>query len=334
MSRNKTAVLFAILAAALYAVNVPLSKLLLAEVSPMMLAGFLYLGAGVGIGILLGIRKKQNKLEEEPWLEKHDMPYTVAMVLLDIAAPIFLMFGIKYTNSANVSLLNNFEIVATAVIALLIFKEKVSKKMWGAITLIVISSILLGFEGTGAFTFNRGSVLVLCACICWGAENNCTRSISDKSSGQIVLIKGIFSGAGSIVVAFLTGERLPQLPYLILVMLLGFVAYGLSICFYITAQKELGAAKTSAFYSVAPFLGVGFSFLIVGEKLGAQFYVALAIMLISTRMMIKETLGGEKLYNGYTHTHKHRHKDVVHTHEHRHYIYNPMHLFAHEHSHE
>ncbi len=122
MSKNKTAILFAIAAAALYAINVPLSKLLLREVSPTMLAGFLYLGAGVGIGILLAVKKMLNKVETEQWLGKRDLPYTVAMVVLDIAAPIFLMFGIANTNSANVSLLNNFEIVATSVIAFMIFK--------------------------------------------------------------------------------------------------------------------------------------------------------------------------------------------------------------------
>ncbi len=295
MSKNKTAILFAIAAAALYAINVPLSKLLLREVSPTMLAGFLYLGAGVGIGILLAVKKMLNKVETEQWLGKRDLPYTVAMVVLDIAAPIFLMFGIANTNSANVSLLNNFEIVATSVIAFVVFKEKISRKLWGAIALVVIASVILGFEGTGAFAFNKGSVFVLCACICWGIENNCTRSISDKSSEQIVIIKGIFSGLGSVIVALCLGEEVPQVWYVLLTMLLGFVAYGLSINLYITAQKELGAAKTSAFYSVAPFLGVGFSFLILGEAPAVQFYVALIIMIISTVLMVKETLEAEKL---------------------------------------
>ena len=121
LSKNKTATVFAISAAALYAINVPLSKLLLINVSPRMLAGFLYLGAGVGIGVLLGIRKTQNRLADEQWLDKKDLPYTIAMIGLDIAAPIFLMLGIANTNSANVSLINNFEIVATSVIAFVLF---------------------------------------------------------------------------------------------------------------------------------------------------------------------------------------------------------------------
>ncbi len=292
-NKNKSAIFLAVLAAALYAVNVPISKILLSGVSPTMLAGFLYLGAGVGMGIILGIKKLRKTLGEEKWLGKQDLPYTAAMVLLDIAAPIFLMFGIANTNSANVSLLNNFEIVATSLIALVIFKEKISKRLWGAILLVVTASAILGFEGAGSFVFNKGSVLVLCACICWGIENNCTRSISDKSSEEIVVVKGIFSGLGSIIVALTMEEKFPVLLYILAVMLLGFVAYGLSINFYIMAQNSLGAAKTSAFYSVAPFLGVGFSFLILGERPNIQFYAALVIMMISTIIMVKDTLSGE-----------------------------------------
>ncbi len=329
MTKNKTAIFLAILAAALYAINVPFSKLLMSYVSPTMLAGFLYLGAGVGMGIVLGAKKLKNKTLNEAWLTKKDLPYAVAMVVLDIVAPIFLMFGIASTNSANVSLLNNFEIVATSIIALVIFKEIISKKLWAAILLVVASSVILTFEGAGSFEFNTGSLFVLAACLCWGLENNCTRSISDKSSEEIVLIKGIFSGMGSIIVAFILGEELPSVLYLIAVILLGFIAYGLSINFYIMAQKYIGAAKTSAFYSIAPFLGVGFSFLILGERPAWQFYLAFGIMIVSTLIMIKDTLGNEKLSAGFVHTHEHRHGKNVHTHEHKHFVNNPIHIHHH-----
>ncbi len=294
MTKNKLAIFFAILAAALYAINVPVSKLLMEQVNPTMMAGFLYLGAGVGMGIMLCTKKLCKVANTADLLERKDLKYTIAMVVLDIAAPIFLMFGIKYTTSANASLLNNFEIVATSVIALLIFKEKISKRLWSAILLVTVASIILGFEGNGAFLFNKGSLLVLCAAACWGLENNCTKSISDKSSEQIVLIKGIFSGFGSVLVALLVGEPFPQLKIFFVVMLLGFVAYGLSINFYIMAQKDLGAAKTSAFYSIAPFLGVGFSFVLLGERPQVQFYVALAVMIVSTVIMIRDTLSNDK----------------------------------------
>ncbi len=294
MTNKTTSVFFAILAAALYAVNAPISKLLMDGISPTMLAGFLYLGAGIGIGIMM-LGKRAFKLKnKDKYLEKKDMPYTVAMVVLDIAAPIFLMLGVANTDSANVSLLNNFEIVATSVIALVIFKEKISKRLWSAIILVIASSVILGYEGADGFVFNKGSIFVLCACMCWGIENNCTRSISDKSSEQIVLIKGIFSGAGGIIIALAVGEKIPNILYIFAVMLLGFVSYGLSIKFYIMAQNKLGAAKTSAFYSIAPFLGVGFSFVLLREQPKLQFYIGLAVMLIATAIMIWDTLDIEK----------------------------------------
>ena len=290
MKSKKLATAFAILAAALYAINIPLSKLLLAHVRSTMMAAFLYLGAGLGMFITctIGDLTKTHKKKER--LTKNELPYTIAMVVLDIIAPILLMLGITKTNSANVSLLNNFEIVATSLIALFIFKEVISKKLWLAIGLVTIASIILSFSGSGAFTFNTGSLFVLGACICWGFENNCTKMLSSKSSEQIVIIKGCFSGLGSLIVALILGEDIPALKYILAILLLGFVAYGLSINFYIMAQKDLGAAKTSAYYSVAPFLGVAFSMLLLRERPALQFYIALAIMIVSTIVMTKDTM--------------------------------------------
>ena len=285
MKSKKTATIFAVLAASLYAINIPVSKLLLNYVDATMMASFLYLGAGIGL-FSYGVLNKSKKVDR---LTKKELPYTIAMVVLDIIAPIFLMFGITMTNSANVSLLNNFEIVATSIIALFIFKEVISKRLWFSIVLVVVATIILSFEGTSAFVFNKGSLLVLGACICWGFENNCTKMISNKSSVEIVTIKGIFSGLGSLVVALLIGEAIPSFMYMFLVLLLGFVSYGLSINLYIKAQSVIGAAKTSAYYSVSPFCGVLFSLILLGEVPGIQFYIALFIMIISTIIMVKDT---------------------------------------------
>lgn len=290
MKTKKTAAFFAVLAAALYAINIPISKLLLKYVDATMMAGLLYLGAGIGMLILECIRKLTGKVDRKEALTRKELPYTVAMVILDIFAPILLMFGIAKTNSANVSLLNNFEIVATSLIALFIFKEAISKKLWLAIGLVTVASIILSFEGYGAFTFNEGSLLVLGACICWGFENNCTKMISNKNSEEIVIIKGCFSGLGSLVIALILGERIPEIKWIPAVLVLGFVAYGLSIDFYIMAQKDLGAARTSAYYSIAPFLGVAFSMILLGERPQLQFYIALVIVAVSTVMMTRDAL--------------------------------------------
>ncbi|MEA5050573.1 MAG: DMT family transporter [Oscillospiraceae bacterium] len=289
MNKQTRAALSAILAAALYAVNVPLSKLLLAHVGPAMMAALLYLGAGLGLlaYALLSAAAGKNVVREP--LTRRELPYVAAMVALDVAAPILLMLGIARTASANVSLLNNFEIVATSLVALVFFGEVVSKRLWAAIALVTAASILLSYEGAGSLRFGAGSLFVLAACACWGVENNCTKRLSVKSPVQIVTIKGCFSGLGSLLVALLCGESLPAFRWVCAVLLLGFVSYGLSIDFYIRAQKDLGAAKTSAFYAVAPFLGAAFSMLLLGERPGPRFYAALLVMAAGTALVLRDT---------------------------------------------
>lgn len=336
MKTKHIATIYAIVAAALYAINIPFSKLLLTQVQPTMMAAFLYLGAGLGLLIygLLGGEKEKS----EPHT-KAELPYTIGMVVLDIAAPILLMLGLKHTNSANASLLNNFEIVATSIIALLAFKEVLSKRLVIAIALVTLASVILGFEGKGSFQFNTGSLFVLGAACCWGLENNCTRMLSSKSSVQITTIKGVFSGLGSLIIALVVDEEIPSILWIAAIFLLGFVAYGLSINFYIKAQKDLGAAKTSAYYSIAPFLGVAFGMLMLGERPAAQFYIGLAIMIIATVLIIKDTIALQHTHEHcHTHNHEHRHGDLVHSHEHAH-IHSHTHIHGedestHRHSHE
>ena len=275
---NPKAVFYAVLAAALYAINAPVSKLLLTEIPSTMMAGLLYLGAGIGMYIL----EKFNKHQKELPLTKKEVPYTVAMVVLDIAAPIFLMIGLTRCSAANASLLNNFEIVATSLIALFVFKEAVSKRLWLAILLVTASSILLSFEDMSSLQFSWGSLFVLLACVCWGFENNCTRMLSSKDPAQIVIIKGAGSGLGALILSVAVGERFFQIGYIVLALLLGFIAYGLSIYFYIYAQRDLGAAKTSTYYAVSPFIGAGLSLLMFHERPSVLFVAALLIMALGT----------------------------------------------------
>ena len=278
-SQNIRSIVWALLAAALYAISTPVSKLLLQDVPPTMMAGLLYLGAGIGMFGLGMVRRGVKALPHENHLTRRDLPYTVGMVLLDIAAPICLMVGLTRTTSANASLLNNFEIVATALIALMVFREKISRRLWLAIGLITLSSMILSFEDAASLDFSFGSLFVLAACVCWGFENNCTRMMSASDPLEIVVIKGFGSGLGSLVLALALGEPLPPLQVLPVVLVLGFVAYGLSIFFYVYAQRRLGAAKTSAYYAVAPFIGVLLSRLFLQEAFTQVFLIALAIMM-------------------------------------------------------
>lgn len=293
ISKQKKAIFFALLAAVLYAINSPFSKLLLDKITATMMAAFLYLGAGIGLFIVGMIQRATGRREKELPLTKKELPYTVGMVVLDIAAPIFLMIGLTMTTAANASLLNNFEIVATSIIALVIFKETISKRLWLAIALVTVSSIILSFEDMSSLSFSLGSIFVLLACVCWGFENNCTRMLSSKNPLEIVVIKGFGSGIGSLVIAFVTGESLPSLIFIFCALLLGFVAYGLSIYFYIYAQRDLGAAKTSAYYAAAPFVGAGLSLIIFHEIPSVTYIVALLIMLAGTYFASSDTSKSE-----------------------------------------
>lgn len=278
MGEKRVSIVWAVLAAALYAISAPVSKVLLGDVSPTMMAALLYLGAGTGMLLLGVVRKRVGLGTSEQRLTRKDLPYTVGMIVLDIAAPICLMAGLASTTSANASLLNNFEIVATSLIALLVFREAISRRLWLAIGLITLSSLILSFEDASSLSFSTGSLLVLAACVCWGFENNCTRMMSQSDPLEIVVLKGFGSGLGSLAIAFAAGESLPALPYVLGTLVLGFLAYGLSIFFYVYAQRQLGAAKTSAYYAIAPFIGVVLSLLLFREWPAPSFWVALAIM--------------------------------------------------------
>ncbi len=286
--KTSTAIFSAILAAALYALNAPASKLLLQHVSPSMMAALLYLGAGLGMLAMGLVRRAAGHPSAEQKLARKDLPYTIGMIVLDILAPIFLMIGISRTTAENASLLNNFEIVATSLIALFVFKEKISRRLWLAIGLIVLSSALLTVEDASSLQFSLGSVFVLLACCCWGMENNCTRMLSQSDPQEIVIVKGIGSGTGALIVALLTGEHFPAWGYVPAALALGFVAYGLSIYFYVYAQRYLGAARTSAYYAVAPFIGVLLSLVIFREWPGWLFFAALAVMIAATVLVTKD----------------------------------------------
>ena len=175
------------------------------------MAGFLYVGAGIGMGFIAFIRKLQKTEMKELKLTKSELPYTIAMIVLDIVAPICLLFGLNATTAANASLLNNFEIVATAIIALMVFKEKISIRLWFGILFVTLSCGILSFEDVSSLRFSYGSLFVLLAAICWGFENNCTRKISSKDPLQIVLLKGIFFGIGSLVIGLCIGEQIETL---------------------------------------------------------------------------------------------------------------------------
>lgn len=329
------AILLALTAAVFYAVNVPLSKLLMHNVAPTFMAALLYLGAGLGMAVT-ALFASRSGWENSP-LEGRDMPFVVGMIVLDIAAPVFLMTGINIGMSSNASLLGNFEIVATAVIAVIVFKESVSRRLWLALALITIAGVILTFDFNDhdSLNFSYGSLFVLLAASCWGLENNCTRMIASKNTFEIVILKGIFSGAGSLIIALSIGERVPEFRDAASAMLLGFIAYGLSIFFYVKAQNVIGASQTSAYYAAAPFIGSLLSFIILNEKLSGSYLLALLVMLAGVLLTVMDTL---ILSHSHAHTHVITYtyrgakytRAITHSHTHNHYVNHERHSHIHK----
>lgn len=314
--KRTSAIFYAILAALLFGISSPLSKLLLTEISPTMMAALLYLGAGLGMCVVRLFNHTQGREAKEARITRKDFPYVLAMIVLDIAAPIFLMLGLSLSSAANASLLGNFEIVATSLIALFIFKESIGRRLWIAIAFITLASIILSVEAASSFTFSLGSIFVLLSCICWGFENNCTRKLSIKDPMDVVILKGLGSGVGALFLALLLKEGLSSIGYTLGALALGFVAYGLSIFFYVHAQRELGAARTSAYYALAPFIGVGLSFGIFREMPTPSFLIALVIMIAGAYLASSEDHVHLHEHPALTHDHRHSHTDPHHNHSH------------------
>lgn len=288
----------ALLAAGLYALSTPFSKVLLASVPSNMMAALLYLGAGLGMAVLVVARshvaaRVGSGVAGEAPLERADAPYVVAMVALDVAAPLLLMAGLAHATPENVTLLNNFEIVATSVIAFAFFRERVVPRTWAGIVVITCACALLMLEGGEALSFSSGSLMVLGACVCWGVENNCTSRLSEKDPMQIVTVKGLGSGAGALAVALAAGDALPGPADAAAALLLGFVAYGLSIFFYVYAQRGIGAARTSAYYAVSPFVGALLSLALFRTVPAPTFLAALALMVLGTWLVTPRAETGD-----------------------------------------
>ena len=293
MSDRARATLLAILAAALYAAMAPVSKLLQVSVPPVLSAGLLYLGAGMGMAAIMLVEKACGKTPDSPSLGRSDLRFVVAMVVLDMSAPICLMLGLSTTSPQTVSLLNNFEIVATTVIAAALFHERVSRTLSWAIAVITCACALLSFDGAERLSLSAGALLVLAACMCWGFENNCTASLSSKDVRQVVLVKGLGSGAGSLAVSSFAGEGAAAPSSCVAMMALGFLSVGLSVYCYVIAQASLGAARTSAFYATSPFIGAFLGMLLFREMPGPLFWVAFALMACGVGLSARDAIGEE-----------------------------------------
>jgi len=303
--------LYALSAAFLFALSVPLGKTLLTGLKPLELSALCYLGGGLG---LLAYKLLTASAKEAP-LEKKDWPYVAGFTLAGgVLAPAFLFMGLNLAPSSAASLLLNFELVFTALIAVLFFKEHGGKRFWSAAILVTAGGMALSFE-PGGLGLKPGLVLVALASLMWGVDNNLTAKVSLKDPVSLAVIKGLVGGSVTLGLAFYSGGDLPGMRPVLLALLLGFCCYGVSLVFLIRSMRELGASRAGAFFGIYPFIGAVFSFIWLGESPDARFGAAFALMGSAAWLLAGEKHGHEHEHDAMEHEHFHAH-DLHHSHPH------------------
>ena len=326
--------LLALLAAILFGMSAPLSKLLLGEIDPIVLAAFLYLGSGIGLLIIKIIRtaiKSANNNEAK--LVKTDIKWLAGATLSGgIIAPIILLYSLDATPAATASLLLNFESVATTILAAIVFKEAVSRSAWWAIVLITVASVLLSINLESTWGFSLGALGIIAASFFWGIDNNLTRNISGKDPLTIVTIKGLVAGTFSLILALILDQSIPNWETILKALTLGSLSYGLSISLFIIALRGLGAARTSALFSTSPLSGLALSFIIYQSLPGFLFIFAFPLMILGTIFLVYEEHEHTHAHAYLSHDHSHNHSDGHHIHIHSNKNLNiPSHTHPHEH---
>jgi drug/metabolite transporter (DMT)-like permease len=305
----------ALASAVLFGASPPLSKLLLGATSPFMLAGLMYLGAGLGLAIYHFFRRTTGATANEASLSKSDLPWlALAIGMGGVLAPVLLMFGLSLTSASSTALLLNLEGLATMAIAWLVFHENVDRRLLLGAFAILTGAVLLSWEGYG-IAFNRGAVLVACACVAWGIDNNFTRKISATDPVVIAMLKGLIAGSVNVVLAMLTGGILPAPTIIAAAGVLGLLAVGVSLVMFIHALRHLGTARTGAYYSLAPFIGAVLAIIVLAEPLTLKLLLAGILMGIGLWLHLAERHGHEHKHDALEHEHSHVH-DQHHNHKH------------------
>jgi drug/metabolite transporter (DMT)-like permease len=295
--------------ALLFGLTPPLSKLLLTDVSPLLLAGLLYLGAGLGLGAYLLIAQTFGE-RQEAGLARKDIPWLLLAILAGgIAGPILLMVGLSRTSAGSASLLLNMESLFTMAIAWVVFRENVDRRLLLGAFAILAGAVLLSWQGEG-LSIDAGALLVMGACLAWGIDNNLTRNISAADPIAIACIKGLVAGSVNTVIAFANGAGLPPVLYATGGAVLGFFGIGVSLVLFILALRHLGTARTGAYYSLAPFVGAAIAILVLGEPATWRFLLAAALMGLGLWLHLSEN-----------HSHVHEHEELEHDHLHVHDVH-------------
>jgi drug/metabolite transporter (DMT)-like permease len=327
-----------LLSAVLFGVSTPLAKALLGDVRPVALAGLLYLGVFLGLTLYSWFvkatagRRDDAVGRQEARLEKKDLPWLAGSIIAGgIIGPVCLMAGLSRVSGFSASLLLNFEGLATAFIAVLLFRENAGRRIWLALAVMTAAGVFLSWNpGSGKFS-PGGTTLIILAMVGWGLDNNLTRQISDKDPVQIARIKGLVAGSVSTALAFILGQGFRPVPAAAAGLLIGAVCYGLSLVLFIRALKGLGAFRTGAFFSLGPFVGSLVSLVLLKDALRWPMTAAGLLMLIAVALIIGEKHIHAHRHEPTVHSHSHSHQDPHHRHAHKEEVGEPH---AHEHVHE
>ena len=312
----QSGVFAALAAAALFGASTPFAKLLLAQVSPWLLAALLYLGSGIGLWIVRVIRRAPAvHLEHGDWRW-----LSGAIVAGGMVGPVLLMLGLVAMPASGASLLLNAESVFTALLAWFAFKENVDRRIALGMLMIVIGALVLSWPQQGIhFAGMWPSLAILGACFAWAIDNNLTRKVSLSDASFIAMIKGLVAGFTNLALALFAHTAWPEPSAVIGAALLGFAGYGASLTLFVIALRHLGTARTGAYFSVAPFFGAALAILFLGEPITLPLLLAGALMALGVCLHLTEQ-----------HEHEHDHALLEHTHEHTHGVDDEHHQHEHD----
>lgn len=321
----------ALTSAALFGLATPFAKLLLGGMQAWLLAGLLYLGAGLGLGLYSLTRRAGGHAPREAPLTRADLPWLVAAIASGgVIAPVLLMSGLNLTTASSGSLLLNLEAIATVAIAALIFREHVGGRLVSGAALIIAGALALSWQGS-FFELDAGAILIAGACIAWGIDNNLTRRISGADPVQITLLRGLIAGAVNVSIGLAGGAALPEPALLAGTLVTGFFGYGVSLVLFVMSLQRLGTARTGAYFSTAPFIGALAAIPLLSDPVTPQFLIAGALMGIGVWLSLTENHLHPHTHEALEHSHRHSHdehhqhahmdeapSDATHTHTHRH----------------
>ncbi len=314
---NRTAVSYAVLSAAMFGVSTPAAKLLAGSIHPATLAGLLYCGAGIGVAVLRRIVPSIVTGAPETAVSRAELPWLAGAIGVGgVLGPLLLMFGLAHTDAATASLLLTLEGAATALIAWFIFHENFDRRVALGMACLVAGAAVLSWSGAPNLGSIVGPLAIAGACVAWGLDNNLTRKVSLADPLQIAMLKGLIAGPFNLFLGFSISGMIPSISGILLTGVVGFVGYGISVALFVVALRDLGTARTGAYFSTAPFIGSVVALIVFREPVTAQLIVAGLLMAIGVWLHLTEHHEHEHVHDALVHVHSHVH-DLHHRHAHK-----------------